>query len=221
MKYTFIYKNNNDDRDCVKYAELDRINQLECGHYYPQINFSGACYSGDFDKILEDERNIDEIYPNITTILTKEDFKKLTKYNKNIQSLGYGLDTQPQKQQQAKEFYKEIENIIEKLKSEENQQLFEKIIEEEKNFLIEEYNFSENDIENIFDYYYLDYKDRGIIGYVYSDYSDLGESVFSDYAGNIPSFIEQYFDYESFGENLTNDENYFELEDGRIVALNY
>ena len=74
MRYTFIYKNNNEDRDCVKYAELDRINTLECGHYYPQINFSGACYSGDFDKILEDEKNIDEIYPNITTILTKEDF---------------------------------------------------------------------------------------------------------------------------------------------------
>lgn len=221
MEYTFIYKNNNKGRDCVKYAELDGINKLQCGNYYPQINFSGACYSGDFDKILENEKNIDEIYPNITTILTKEDFKKLAKYNENIKSLGGGLDTQPQKQQQANEFYKGIENIIEKLKSKENENLFEKIIEEEKIFLIQEYNFSENDIERIFNYYLLDFKDRGVVGCVYSDYYDLGEYVYSNLAGDVPSFIEKHFDYESFGESLTNDGDYIELEDGRIVDLNY
>lgn len=220
-KYTFIYKNNNDDRDCVKYADLKRINKLECGHYFPQIILSGACYSGDFDKILEDENVIDEIYQNITTILTVEEFKKLAQYNKNINSLGYGLDTKPEKQELAHSYYKDIENIIQKLESEENQALFEKVKEEEIEHMKEEYNLTDEDIQQIFDNYYLDYKDRGIIGYIYSDTYDLGESLFSEYVGNVPPFVENHFNYESFGESLIDNENYIELDDGRVVSLNY
>lgn len=220
-KYTFIYKNNNGDRDCVKYAELDRIGKLECGHYFPQINFYGACYSGDLDEILENENVIDEIFEDITTILTKEDFKKLLEYNKKINVLGYGLDTQPQKQEEAKLYFKDIESIIEKLKSEENERLFEKVVEEEKEFLKYEYNLNDEDVENIFDAYYLDYKDRGIIGSIYEDYQELGEEEVDAFGYEIPEFIENFIDYEAFGEHLAENGNYYTLDDGRIVSFNY
>lgn len=221
MKKIFVYKNNNGDRDCVKYAELDRLNRLECGHYYPQFGFCGACYSGDFDDILEDEKIIDEVFENITTILTKEDFKKLMQYNENISALGYGLDTQPQKQELAKKYFEDIENIIEKLKSEENEKLFERVVEEEKEFLKYEYRLSDEDIEEVFDTYYLDYKDRGIIGSIYADYLELGEEEFEMLGYNIDDSLENFFDYEAFGEHLANNGDYYELSDGRIVSLNY
>ena len=34
--------------------------------------------------------------------------------------------------------------------------------------------------------------------------------------------MNRYFDYDKFGEDLVNeDENYLELDDGRVVSLNY
>ena len=37
----------------------------------------------------------------------------------------------------------------------------------------------------------------------------------------LAQFAKPYFDYEKFGEDLLEDENYFELSDGRVVTLNY
>ena len=78
--------------------------------------------------------------------------------------------------------------------------------------------------EKIFNEYYLDYRDRGIIGSVFSDSSDLGyEEAWSlGYIKNGDTISERYFDYDKFGEDLVNeDENYLELDDGRVVSLNY
>ena len=81
-------------------------------------------------------------YEDITTILTEEEFKALCNPD--------GRD---------------LISIIDKLESEENTELFEQIIEEEKEYLIDEYGFDEKDIEQIFDEYYLDYKRLGFILY--------------------------------------------------------
>lgn len=113
--------------------------------------------------------------------------------------------------------------IYEKLLSEENDDLFKKVIEEEKEYLLDEYNLDDEDVELIFDNYMLDYRDRGIVGYVFEDTYELGyEEAFSlGYIKNDDSIIERYFDFEKFGEDLLEDEDYLELADGRCVRLNY
>lgn len=219
-EYIFVYKNNEDDRDCVKYADLDRLNKLECGHYYPRFDFCGACFSGDLDNILTDEEKFNNMYENMATILTKEDFRKLAEYNKNIDNLGYGLDKYPEKQNQASQYYKEIEHIIEKLKSEENVKLFEQVQEEEIEYLENKYYLSREDIEQIFDNYCYDYRDRAIIGTIHNDTEDLGADYVENYLDldNLPNIVASNLDYEGIGVDLLEmGENYLQLEDERII----
>ena len=38
----------------------------------------------------------------------------------------------------------------------------------------------------------------------------------------IPDFLEYYIDYDKFGSDLVRDDDkYYELDDGRIVEMNY
>lgn len=191
-RYTFLFKENGtNDRDCVRYVELKDLKE---NHICcdGKFNVHGACFS----MSLKDD-NIS--YEDITTILTDEEFKALCNPD--------GRD---------------LTSIIEKLESEENVELFEQIIEEEKEYLMDEYGFGEEDIEQIFDEYYLDYRDRGIVGYVFDSVYDLGyEEAYSlGYVDN-NSVAERYFDFEKFGEDLLEEEQYMQLNDGRCVCLNY
>ena len=191
-RYTFLFKENGtDDRDCVKYIELKDLKE---NHICcdGKFNVHGACFS----TSLKD--NIS--YEDITTILTEEEFKALCNPD--------GRD---------------LTSIVDKLESEENTELFEQIIEEEKEYLIDEYGFDEKDIEQIFDEYYLDYRDRGVVGCVFNDTYDLGyeEAYQLGYVDNRNSFIERYFDFKEFGEDLLEEGQYMQLNDGRCVYLNY
>ena len=76
------------------------------------------------------------------------------------------------------------------------------------------------DIEDIFENYYLEYRDRGIINYVYDDVYDLGEEMI-DSCYDLDDYIKRYIDYEKFGNDLLLDDYYVELDDGRVVSLNY
>lgn len=191
--YTFLFKENEtNDRDCVRYVDLEDLrNNHLC--IDGKFNVHGACYS----RSLKEE---DADYENITTILTEEEYKMLCNPNG-----------------------KDFTSIIEKLESEENEELFEQVIEEEKEYLMDEYGFDEEDVEQIFDEYYLDYRDRGIVGYVFDDAYDLGyEEAYSlGYVDNRNSIVERYFDFEKFGEDLLEEEQYIQLNDGRCVYLNY
>lgn len=191
-RYTFLFKENGtNDRDCVRYVELKDLKE---NHICcdGKFNVHGACFS----MSLKDD-NIS--YGDITTILTDEEFKALCNPD--------GRD---------------LTSIIEKLESEENVELFEQIIEEEKEYLMDEYGFDEEDIEQIFDEYYLDYRDRGIVGCVFDSVYDLGynEAYSLGYVDN-NSVAERYFDFEKFGEDLLEEEQYMQLNDGRCVCLNY
>lgn len=192
-EYVFLYKDNSEDRDCVAYVEIE---QLKNAHTCidGRFNIHGACYS----KSLKEEFE----YSDIKTILTEEEYKALCNYNENK------ID---------------LTNIIKKLESEENQNLFNEVIEEEKLYLMDEYNLNKSDIEEIFNEYYLDYKDRGCIGYVYEDSENLGyEEAYSlGYIKDNDSITSKYFDYEKFGEDLLEEEQYLELSDGRVVSLMY
>ena len=215
--YVFLYKENNtDDRDCVKYVEIDRIGKLECGHFFPSINTTGSSFSKGL-KIEEIDFN------NITTILTEEEFKQLDDYNKNINELGYGIEKGDERYQKGIELYNNIKPVIEKLKSEENQQLFLQVQEEEREFLNERYSLDDEDIDYIFDSYHLPYRDRAVVGHVFNNIEDMAieEADALGYTTGENEIVARYFDYEKFGRDLLDGDRYLELPNGRCVMLMY
>lgn len=191
-KYTFLFKENGtNDRDCVRYVELKALKE---NHLCidGKFNVHGACYCMSLK-----ENDVD--YEDITTILTEEEFKALCNPDG-----------------------KDLTDIIKKLESEANAELFERVIEEEKEYLMDEYGFNEEDVEQIFNEYYLDYRDRGIVGCVFDDTYDLGyEEAYSCGYVERNSISERYFDFEKFGEDLLEEEQYLQLDDGRCVYLMY
>ncbi len=192
-EYVFLFKEKNTkDRDCVKYIDLD---DLKKNHLCcdGKFNVQGAC----FCRSLKDSI---ALYEDITTILTKKEYELLCN--------PCGDDWQ---------------EIIQKLSSKENQELFEKVKQEETEYLMDEYGFDEEDVERIFENYYLDYEDRGVVGCVFTDAYECGyeEAVSIGYINNKDDVVSRYFDFESFGNDLLMGENYLELDDGRVVYLNY
>lgn len=211
-KYIFLYKNNTEDRDCCAYIEAKPM-RWECGHYFGSVTLHGACYSGhSFDS-----------YEDIKTVLTEDEYNQLIKFNKDINDLGYGITKGDDRYNKGVELCNAIQPIYDKLLSEENEEFFEEIFEEEKEYLMDEYNLDDDDIEFIFGNYCLDYRDRAVVGYVFNDVYDLGyEEAWSlGYVNNNDSIVERYFDFEAFGEDLANDEGYCKLVDGRVVSLCY
>lgn len=212
-KYLFLYREKAaDDRDCCAYIEAKNP-RFECGHYFGGVNLHGACYCGhDFFD-----------YDEIETVLTKTEYEELIAYNKAINDLGYGIKKGDERYNKGIELSKSVQHIFDKLKSSEAKEFQQTIIESEIEYLKYEYSLSDEDIEKIFDEYYLDYRDRGIVGCVFNDSSDLGyeEAWQLGYIKNGDDIAERYFDYEKFGEDLLEDEKYLELNDGRVVSLNY
>jgi hypothetical protein len=211
-KYVFLYKDNSEDRDCCAYIEAKPM-RWECEHYFGSVNLNGACYCGhEFAK-----------YENIKTILTETEYNQLIKFSEDIHNLGFGITKGDERYNRGIELCKSIQVIYDKLLSEEAQEFFEQIQEEEREYLMNEYSLDDDDIDLIFDNYYLDYRDRGVVGYVFKDAYDLGyeEAWALGYVSNNDSITSRYFDFEAFGEDLANEENYCELSDGRIVSLNY
>ena len=211
-EYVFLYKENTEDRDCCAYIETEPM-RWECDHYFGSVILHGACYSK--HKFAN--------YEDIKTVLTEDEYNQLIQFSKDIDDLGYGITKDDERYNKGVELCKAIQPIYDKLLSEENENLFNEIIEEEKEYLMDEYNLDEDDIEMIFDNYGLDYRDRAVVGYVFRDAYDLGyEEAWSlGYVKNDDSIVSRYFDFESFGEDLANEEEYCKLGDGRIVSLMY
>lgn len=190
-KYTFLYKDNSEDRDCCAYISIEDLKTAHRG-IDGKFNIHGACYSKSLKQVDFDD---------IKTTLTEPEFNTLCNYN--------GED---------------LTEIINKLLSEENEALFEEVQEEEAEFLKYEYALYEEELEAIFDKYYLDYRDRAVVGCVYKDAYDLGENEaislgLVDWKMN--DITSRHFDFEKFGEDLTEKESYCELPDGRIAYLCY
>ena len=213
MERVFLAKEkNSDDRDIVKYIEF---NGFECGHYFSGLHIVGACFSG-FEKELRDivENNFDDL----ETILTKEEFKQMFAINDELKALGYGIEKDSDKYNKGMELIEKFENTIgKKLLSDENKKLFEKVVADEKEYVKNEYDLTDEEVEEIFDNYGLEYQDRAIVGTIFSDkYDMIEEEKFSFGYDKQP-----YFDDESFGNDLLESESYLELESGRIVYYCY
>lgn len=90
-------------------------------------------------------------------------------------------------------------------------------------YLKEQWNLSDKDIEDIFDAYPYEYKDRAVVGTVYEDYYELGENEawgLGYITQSASEIMSRYFNYEKFGEDLAEEnDGYVELDDGRIVYL--
>ena len=213
MRKIFLAKENNtDDRDCVKYIEFSGF---ECDHYFGGLHIHGACFCGYEKELREDIKNN---YENYTTILSKEDFEHLFDIDDRIRALGYGIEKGSEKYNEGMALINEYKTSIEpKLLSEANEELFDKVIEEEKEFVAEEYDLLRADVDEIFDCYNLEYQDRAIVGYVYDDIDELVENE----KWNLGYDDCPYFDDEAFAEDLLNDDYYLELSDGRIASYMY
>lgn len=197
------------ERDVVYYIEFGGF---ECNNYFSGFHLNGACFSG-FEK--EFKQLFDE--GKIESILTTQDIEKLYDINNKLADLGFGIEKDSDRYKQGIDLLKELDSIKEKLKSKENEQLFNKVIEEEKNWCMSEYNLSRSDIDYIFSEYNGIYQDRGLISYVYNDFDDMVEN--EKWAFGYEKT--PYFDDEAFGNDLLESDNYIELEDGRIVYLSY
>lgn len=203
---------NSDDRDIVKYIEFTGF---ECNHYFGGLHIEGACFGG-FEK--EFRNLVENNFEELETILTKDEFIKLFKLNDELKALGYGIEKDSDKYNKGLEIIKEYENTIEKkLKSNENKELFEKVIEDEKEYVKNEYNLSDLEVDDIFENYGLEYQDRAIISHIFRDFDDM---VYEE-KFNFGYDEQPYFDDESFGYDLLESENYYKLDSGKIVSYNY
>ena len=203
---------NTDDRDCVKYLDF---REFECGHYFSGINIHGACFSG-FEKELRDavENNFDDV----ETILTKDEFLRLFELDDELDKLGNGIEKDDDRYNKGMKIIEEYHNTIEqKLLSDDNEELFNKVIADEKEYIKDKYDLNDEDVETIFDNYNGDYQDRAIVGYVYDDVNDLVENEKWNYGYQDI----KYFDDDAFASDLLEDDMYLELDSGRIVYYSY
>ena len=193
-----------DHRDCCSYLDAEyREGVLH-------LNTCGACFFGSSIRGLPN-------YDTIETVLTEEEYNAVSDYirvSKGILSNFEHL---------VKNLKPTVEQAIKKLQSDEGEEFFEKIVADEMEYLKEQYDLSDKDIEDIFDAYPYEYKDRAVVGTVYEDYYELGETVAWDLgyvSQGTGEILSRYFNYEKFGEDLVEENGeYVELDDGRIVYL--
>ena len=210
-KYFIAKIKNDDDRDCVKYIEFGGF---ECGHYFSLFHICGACFCG-FEKELYDMivNNFDEL----ETILTQDDFIKLFKADKELRDLGYGITRGDDRYNKGMEIINSVQYIEDKLKSNENKELFEKVVNDEKIYCMKKWDLTSSEVDYIFKEYDEIYQDRGIIGCVFEDRDEMAEEEKISFGYE----NQKYFDNEAFAEDLLENDYYLELESGKIVSLNY
>ena len=138
-------------------------------------------------------------FDNVETILTKEQFDMLAN---RIPITKDG-----------------IKAIIEILNSDENEQLLNKIVDQELLVLQDIYSLEDEDIKELkmdYDIYYLD---RNCVAQVFKDYEELGRFIIEE-SYNLPRELYPYFNYENYGYDVVNEESqYINLVDGRIIEI--
>lgn len=140
-------------------------------------------------------------YEDVETILTKEEF-----------------DTLANRIPITKEM---VQTIIDKLYSDENEDFLNTIVDRELECLKEEYNLSDNDIDNIKNdleakKYFLD---RNCICHIYDSYDELGQYIIDEFY-DIPQNLQSYFKVEDLGYDVVDeDARYMVMDDNRIVEF--
>lgn len=212
MSKVFLYRvKDSEDRDCCAYIENNPM-RFECGHYFGRPILHGSCYCN------SDWENYDEI----ETVLTEAEYNALIEFDNAIENLGCGIERDSERYMEGVKLCQNIQAVYDKLNGEEAKAFYQKIVADEKLIVMSEHDMTAEQVNAAFDNYPLsdDYQDRSIIGHVFEDASDLGyEEAFElGYIKNNDYISQTYFDYEKFGEDLLEEEQYFELDDGRCVS---
>lgn len=190
--FAFHYKNNN----VSYYIDIKELQEFIDDKFPLDCLSSGfGCGSHSSWERIEKFQ-----YEDVETILTKEEF-----------------DTLANRIPITKEM---VQTIIDKLNSDENEDFLDKIIDRELECLKEEYNLSDNDINNIKDYvpkkYFLD---RKCICQIYDSYEELGEYIIDEFY-NIPHNLLSYFNTSDFAYDVIQDNaNFMVMDDYRIVEF--
>ena len=212
----FVGRNKKHDRDACFYIEKA---EFEYG-YFSTPNPIGPCYSSGWE-VYEGEY----AYENIETVLTKKEYQQFRTLCKELNSFGSGLNKSEnvEKLKAAQAKSDELNDfIIKHLCSDKAEKFKAKIAKSEKEYMMEEYNLEEDEVDEIIENYGLDYFDNGIISYVYDSSYDVAERAIDDCVyGNISEDLKYYIDYDKLGDDLVNNDDYYELNDGRVVEYNY
>lgn len=163
-EHLFLYRiKDSDDRDCCAYIDAAGP-KFECNHYFSSIDVCGSCYSGSEFPVYEE----------IETILTKDEYEEILTFNIFIKALGYGITKGDSRYRAGIKLIDSIKHIYDKLKSDEAFAFFEDIQKSEMEYLKEEYNLSDRNIEEIFNEYAEDFRDRSIVSYIYDNSEEAG-----------------------------------------------
>ena len=148
-EHLFLYRiKDSDDRDCCAYTDAAGP-KFECNHYFSSINVCGSCYSGSEFPV----------YEKIETILKKDEYEEILTFNIFIKALGYGITKGDSRYRAGIKLINSIKHLYDKLKSDEAFAFFENIQKSEMEYLKEEYNLSDRNIEEIFNEYAEDFRD--------------------------------------------------------------
>jgi hypothetical protein len=208
--YKDITKNESQYENCVFYLELPLL-RFECGHYFSSIGVQGAsfCTSLKYEEIN---------YDNIITPLTRAEFQLLHEINIACRQLGYSIKEGSERYQRGIELRAKAMPIVDRLLSDEAKIIFDYIVGEETEYLTNKYGFDKDEVRELFEYYSMDYMDRGIISQVWASVENMGENEAYSF-GYASESNERWFNFELFGKDLLENDNYYELSNGRVVSF--
>ena len=201
--------NNDDDRNCI-YTEHVKF---ECDHYWSSIHNKGAAWSGGHPIK-------DIAYDDITTGLTAEQWARAQEIDRCLNNLGYGIKRDDDRYKVGEALANEWNSMIDSIQG---CDIEKKIMENERERIMDAYNLDEDDIDEIFNY--TEYHDLGVISAIYDDVESFGEEeadelgIFGTHDSSFESVLEDCFDFEKFGEKCCDSDSVVVLDDGRVVTL--
>ena len=208
----YIFLGRTKDKGICYYIQ-DKPAEFECGHYFSTPYLTNAnCSTHDFPE-----------YENLETILSSDEYGRFLQLKDDINSLGFGIKTGDKRYERGLALKKSLLNdVYTKLTSPEAAEFFGNIVKDEKRKLVDFYELTDYQINQIFDNYPLDYRDANIVATIYDDDSEIAEEFIDNFYFNIddiPGFkLSYYIDYDKLGHDLVLDsDKYLELDDDRVI----
>lgn len=180
----------------AKNVILYRIKDDECR--YIEISNDKIHFDYQGKPIVHNPRcstRIKENFEDVETWLTEDIFNRM----KNTD----GSDT--------------FSDVVDMINNGEHKEFEAYIKDNELEKICDEYNIDVDEAEEvIWNYYDNDYFDSTIITYVWDSCYDIAES-YVDECCNVESWMYNYIDFDSMGEDIASDRGMYELYDGRII----
>lgn len=182
-----------------KYIILYRIKNEYDGCRYIELNSDGTIHLDYSGKPIVSNANcstrIKENFEDVETWVTEDVFNRM----KNTD----GNDT--------------FSDVVDMINNGEHEAFEAYIKADEIEKIYDEYGIDTEEAEEvIYNYYDNDYFDSTIIAYVWDNHYDIAES-YVDECCNVESWMYNYIDFDSMGEDIASDRGMYELYDGRIV----